>query len=224
MAIHWLGIITSLFLLAHATFWLVQATASVLIRMPKQFNVSNLSHPIHNHQLPPPLTRHHLRSPEKEKRGLSTAPLQIGMWSFTFPWACYANAWSNLSRDLRNDGMRGWAATNTVGVLIIWLFCALMTAYLGFWKGELFSAPGLEDWLHKERGSEEGGDQGAGKQHRYDGTYTMPQPGTGDEEDGRKEGDGEANGQSSSRDQNESANQRQNGNSSELLSMHHRDG
>lgn len=39
MSIHWLGIIISLFLLAHATFWLVQATASVLIRMPKQFNV-----------------------------------------------------------------------------------------------------------------------------------------------------------------------------------------
>lgn len=73
----------------------------------------------------------------------------ISLWSLVFPLASYTNAWAVLSRDFRNDGMRGWAAFNTMLVTILWLFCAVMTTYLGFWKGSLFSAPGLDDWLGK---------------------------------------------------------------------------
>lgn len=136
------------------------------------------------------------------------------MWSFTFPLGSYANAWSNLSRDLRNEGMRGWAATTTVAVLLIWLFCAAMTAWLGFWKGELFSTPGLENCVSKEikEHEAEGEKQpGGGKRYQYNGTYAMSRPGVQDEEVGREGIRGSANGQSTSTEQNVSANQRLNG-------------
>ncbi|EON67093.1 hypothetical protein W97_06346 [Coniosporium apollinis CBS 100218] len=115
--IHWLGILLSLFFLAHATFWLVQASSAMISRKPKSFN--------------------------------------IGMWGLTFPIASYANAWSYLSRDLRNDGMRGWAATTTVAVVVIWLVLALITTWLGLFKGELFNEPGLEEWIPQEKRDEE---------------------------------------------------------------------
>lgn len=39
--IHWMGIIMDLFLLAQATFWMVQGTTSILMALPKlQFNIA----------------------------------------------------------------------------------------------------------------------------------------------------------------------------------------
>ncbi|KAI9693333.1 MAG: hypothetical protein M1822_005329 [Bathelium mastoideum] len=38
-SINWLGVIIALFLMAFSTFWLVQATGSVILRIPKRFNV-----------------------------------------------------------------------------------------------------------------------------------------------------------------------------------------
>lgn len=78
----------------------------------------------------------------------------IGFWAFIFPFGTYANALSYVSNDLRNEGLKGWAATCTVTVLLLWVLCAVGTLYRGFWKGELFYAPGLEDWLpeNPERG------------------------------------------------------------------------
>ncbi|KAL9620006.1 MAG: hypothetical protein Q9160_005383 [Pyrenula sp. 1 TL-2023] len=111
--IHWIGIFLSLFLLAHATFWAVQATAAILFSRPKGFS--------------------------------------IAMWALVFPLASYTNAWSILSRDLRNNGMRGWAATNTVLVVVIWLFCAAFTIYGGLWKGELFFSPGFKELFVSNR-------------------------------------------------------------------------
>lgn len=108
-AVHWMGIIVGLFLIGHATFWLVEAFSSVIWRIPKKFN--------------------------------------IGFWGFTFPFATYANALSFISKDLRNEGLKGWAATCTTTVILFWLLCAAGTVYKGFWKGELFYAPGLEGWV-----------------------------------------------------------------------------
>jgi len=151
-AIHWLGILISLFLLAHATFWLVQAMSSILYRLPLSFN--------------------------------------IGMWSFTFPWASYATGWSNLSQDLRNDGMRGWAAFNSVVVILIWLYCAVQTSYWGFWKGSLFFAPGLENWIgdedDEESKSKKQQSQERGRTMKYNGTYDLRHPSARDEENGTK--------------------------------------
>ncbi|THX89283.1 hypothetical protein D6D05_01378 [Aureobasidium pullulans] len=146
--IHWIGIIMDLFLLAHATFWVVQGTTSVLMSLPKlQFN--------------------------------------IAYWSSVFPMASYANAWCFLSRDLRDDGMRGWAATMVMIATLLWLFCALETVYRGFWQGSLFSAPGLEDWLgDKEQDEKSRG----GRKDEWNGTYSMPQPGSQDEESGQANG------------------------------------
>ncbi|KAK3081495.1 hypothetical protein LTS18_006063 [Coniosporium uncinatum] len=157
-AIHWLGILISLFLLAHATFWLVQASAAILYRLPLSFN--------------------------------------IGMWSFTFPWASYATAWAILSRDLRNDGMRGWTAFNTVAVILIWLYCAVETVYYGFWKGSLFFAPGLEEWVGDEDDEESKNkkqeSQKGGRTMKSNGTYDFRRPSAQDEENGSK-----VNGQAS---------------------------
>lgn len=135
--LHWIGILLSLGLLAHATFWVVQATCGLLIMLPiKTFSISH--------------------------------------WSIVFPIASYANAWSFLSRDLRNDGMRGWAATFTMIATIAWLFCAVMTTYEGFWKGSLFSAPGLEDWVGDKEDQDE--DSRNGRRDNWNGTYTLPDP------------------------------------------------
>lgn len=148
--IHWMGIILHLFLIAHATFWVVQGTMSMLISLPKlQFN--------------------------------------IAYWSAVFPMASYANAWCFLSRDLRDDGMRGWAATMVMIATILWLFCALETAYRGFWLGSLFSAPGLEDWLGDGEQEQDEKSRG-GRKDAWNGSYTMPPPGSQDEESGQANG------------------------------------
>ncbi|TKA41247.1 hypothetical protein B0A49_13376, partial [Cryomyces minteri] len=169
-AMHWLGILLNLFLLAHASFWLVQAVAAVAYSRPKSFN--------------------------------------IGMWSFTFPWGSYANAWSLLG----NSGMRGWAAANIVIVILIWLFCAGMTSWLGFWKGSLFSAPGLEEGVRMERQrKKKKGAQGEvnEKKHNADGTYTMDASRVGDVENGMN---GHANGNDRQVDDKDSMRARRNGN------------
>ncbi|KAG9556255.1 hypothetical protein KCU71_g11670, partial [Aureobasidium melanogenum] len=148
--IHWMGIIMNLFLLAHATFWMVQGTTSVLMSLPKlQFN--------------------------------------IAYWSSVFPMASYANAWCLLSRDLRDNGMRGWAATMVMIAVILWLFCALETVFRGFWQGSLFSAPGLEDWLGDEEQEQDEKSRG-GRKDAWNGSYTMPPPGSQDEESGQANG------------------------------------
>jgi len=115
----------------------------------------------------------------------------ISHWSLVFPIASYANAWSVLSRDLRNNGMRGWAATFTMIATLLWILCAVMTTYHGFWKGSLFSAPGLEDWLD-EKGEQDDSSKGGWK-----GTYDLPDPseqGEKDEESGQANGHENGNG------------------------------
>ena len=108
----------------------------------------------------------------------------ISLWSLVFPWASYAGAWNFIARDLRNDGMRGWGATHTVIATLLWVACALPTAYLGFWKGSLFVSPGLEKWLPEGQhgrgeGGQEGGEQGqaqgqdGSRKHSMNGTYTF---------------------------------------------------
>jgi tellurite resistance protein TehA-like permease len=140
--VHWMGIIMTLFLLAHATFWIVQGSSSMIMSIPKlSFN--------------------------------------IAFWSTVFPMASYANTWCFLSRDLGNDGMRGWAATMVMVSTLLWLFCAMETVYRGFWKGSLFSAPGLEGWLGEEEQDEK---SRGGRRDQWSGEYTMPRPGGQDEE------------------------------------------
>jgi len=169
-AVHWMGIIAGLFLIGHATFWLVEAFSSVIFRIPKTFN--------------------------------------IGFWGFTFPFGTYANALSVISKDLRNDGLKGWAATCTMAVILLWMLCAVGTVYKGFWKGELFYAPGLEGWLSEdERGpNNEGKQKEDGEEKKSEsmirlekmqqsgqrtttsaGTYSITRPGPEDEEN-REEG------------------------------------
>lgn len=169
--VHWMGIIAALFLIGHATFWLVEAFSSVIWRIPKKFN--------------------------------------IGFWGFTFPFATYANGLSIISKDLRNDGLKGWAATCTTTVVLFWLLCAVGTVYKGFWKGELFYAPGLEGWAfeHKheredaQKKQSEKGEQVKSTSRKQiekmqaqqrttnaSGTYSITRPGPEDEEtreDGR---------------------------------------
>lgn len=78
-----------------------------------------------------------------------------------------------MSLNLRNGGLKGWAATCTVAVVLLWLFCALMsfwkgnapnfnfqarnlenyimlTRLPGVWQGKLFFAPGLQGSLERE--------------------------------------------------------------------------
>ncbi len=73
-----------------------------------------------------------------------------------------------MSQDIRNNGMRGWAAFCSVATITLWLFCALLSFYkgtrkpqslplskysraTGVWQGKLFFAPGLQGWVeHKE--------------------------------------------------------------------------
>lgn len=106
------------------------------------------------------------------------------MWALVFPLASYANAWSILSRDLRNNGMRGWAATNTVLVVVIWLLCAAFTVHGGLWKGELFFAPGLKELIIGTR--DDGGKEDAkhSKTGRWNGMRRTPRPVADDEETG----------------------------------------
>lgn len=109
----------------------------------------------------------------------------------------YASAWDFLARDLRNDGMRGWAATITMITTILWLFCAGMTVYLGFWKGSMFSAPGLEDWTGDKDDQDE--KSRGGRRDEWNGTYSLPsEEGSNDEEkaqaNGSDHGDENGNG------------------------------
>ena len=47
--------------------------------------------------------------------------------------------------------MRGWADTQIVISTILWLFCAGMTVWFGFIKGDMFSSPGLDEWRPEKR-------------------------------------------------------------------------
>lgn len=73
---------------------------------------------------------------------------------------------------------------------IAWIFCAAMTTYLGFWKGSLFNAPGLEDWL--EEGDERNGKERGGRKDAWNGTYTLPDP--SEKNDDEEQQKAEANG------------------------------
>lgn len=57
--------------------------------------------------------------------------MQAGFWSFVFPCGVYANAWNLLGTNLRNDGLKGYGAACSVATLLLWLFCAVMSAYTG---------------------------------------------------------------------------------------------
>jgi len=95
----------------------------------------------------------------------------VGWWSLVFPWASYANAWAVISRDLRNNGMRGWADTQIVISTILWLFCAGMTVWFGLIKGDMFSSPGLDEWnpvKQKEREEQERQQQKSQEQEEKD--------------------------------------------------------
>ena len=74
----------------------------------------------------------------------------IGFWGFTFPLGVYALGLSTLSKDIRNSGFRGYAAAISVLTILLWVLCAVGTIYKGFWKGELFYAPGLENWIYQD--------------------------------------------------------------------------
>ena len=75
----------------------------------------------------------------------------VGFWSFVFPLGVYSNAFCQLSTDLRNNGIKGFAATCVVVTILIWLGCALATVEAGILRGRLFYAPGLQGWAEKER-------------------------------------------------------------------------
>lgn len=131
---------------------------------------------------------------------------KIGIWSLVFPLASYANAWSVLSRDMRNDGMRGWAAFLSVLVVLEWLFCAAMTVYRGLWVGGLFFEPGLKELIagpggrgKDDRGGNEGenggkyGSRSNGWRKGLRGRFrkeSVRRVGVGDEELGNGDGSG----------------------------------
>src|SRR3984885_9963477 len=75
----------------------------------------------------------------------------IGFWSFVFPCGVYANALCQLSTDLRNSGLKYFAATCVLATILLWLGCALATFYHGVWLGKLFFAPGQQGWAEQER-------------------------------------------------------------------------
>lgn len=110
--VHWLGILLSIALLGLATFFLVEAAASVVARMPRSFN--------------------------------------IGFWAFVFPCGVYSNASCSLSTDLRDGGLKVFAAICVVSTILLWLGCTLGTVYKGLWKGKLFYAPGLQGWAEQQ--------------------------------------------------------------------------
>lgn len=74
----------------------------------------------------------------------------IGFWAFVFPCGVYANALCVLSTDVRDDGLKGYAAACVVGTILLWLGNTLVTFYKGFWRGKLFYAPGLQGWTEQE--------------------------------------------------------------------------
>lgn len=87
--------------------------------------------------------------------------------------------------------MRGWAATMTVLAVLLWLVCSACTCYIVFWKGSLFAAPGLEDWLGDQEEQDVKGR--GGRRDNWDGTYSLPDP-WNQSTDGGDEERGEANG------------------------------
>ena len=74
----------------------------------------------------------------------------IGFWSFVFPCGVYANAFCRMSLDLKNEGMKGWAAACVVATVMLWLACAVGTLYKAVWRGRLFYPPGLEGWTEQQ--------------------------------------------------------------------------
>jgi tellurite resistance protein TehA-like permease len=74
----------------------------------------------------------------------------IGFWSFVFPCGVYANAFCQLSTDLRNSGLKCFAATCVLATILLWLGCALATFYHGVWLDKLFHAPGPQGWAEQE--------------------------------------------------------------------------
>lgn len=74
----------------------------------------------------------------------------IGFWSSVFPCGVYANALCRLSTDLRNNGLKCFAATCVLVTILLWLGCALATFYHGVWRGKLFYAPGLQGLAEQE--------------------------------------------------------------------------
>lgn len=74
----------------------------------------------------------------------------IGLWSFVFPVGVYANAFCRLSTLLRNDGMKGWAATCVMFTVLLWLMCALLTTHKAVLHGKMFFAPGLQGWVEQK--------------------------------------------------------------------------
>lgn len=83
---------------------------------------------------------------------ITTVPktFNIGHWSFVFPCGVYANAFCKISILLRNDGMKGWATACVVGVVLLWLMCAILTTYKAVIQGKLFFAPGLQGWVEEK--------------------------------------------------------------------------
>ena len=75
----------------------------------------------------------------------------IGFWSFVFPCGVYANALCRLGTDLRNSGLKWFAATCVLATILLWLGCALATFYHGVWLGKLFYTPGQQGWAEQER-------------------------------------------------------------------------
>ena len=84
---------------------------------------------------------------------LTTVPktFNIGLWSFVFPVGVYANGFCRLSTLLRNDGMKGWAATCVIFTVLLWLMCALLTFHKAVLHGKLFFAPALQGWVEKKQ-------------------------------------------------------------------------
>ena len=74
----------------------------------------------------------------------------IGFWAFVFPCGVYSNALCRLSTDIRNDGLKGFAATCVVATVLLWVGCMLATMYRGIWLGKLFYAPGLQGWAEEQ--------------------------------------------------------------------------
>jgi tellurite resistance protein TehA-like permease len=74
----------------------------------------------------------------------------IGVWSFVFPCGVYSNAFCRLSIDLRNTGLKYFAAICVLATILLWLGCALATFYHAVWLGKLFYAPGPQGWAEQE--------------------------------------------------------------------------
>lgn len=52
----------------------------------------------------------------------------------------------SLSTDLRNEGLKGYAATCVAVTILLWLGCAMCTVWKSVIMGQLFYAPGLLGW------------------------------------------------------------------------------